>query len=104
VASQARVLGFYFDESTLSTLNFGSTYYLLFEPQTANNVTLRGLTVSGTAADWDAWPGGQNFAYGTWSANVFTPAATQRLFCDLILADWTEPTGGGGGSTRVIGG
>jgi hypothetical protein len=103
-ANVTRLLTIYFDEATLSTLNFGSTYYLLFEPQTTNNITLRGLTVSGTAADWDAWPGGQNFAYGTWAANVFTPTATARLSCDLILADWTEPTGGGGGSTRVIGG
>jgi hypothetical protein len=100
----SRQLIVYFDEATLSDLNFGSTYYLLFEPQTTNNITLRGLTVSATAADWDAWPGGQNFAYGTWATNVFTPSATSRLFCDLILADWTEPTGGGGGSTRVIGG
>jgi hypothetical protein len=91
-----------FDEATLSTLNFGSTYRVSVAP--AGTITLYGLQVD-AAADWDAWPGGQDFAYSTRvDAGAWTQDATKRLLLELILADVTEPAGGGGGSTRLVNG
>lgn len=94
-SSLTRMLEIMFDESSLSTLTFGSTYRLAFAPQNATNSTLWILQVD-AAADWDAWPGGQDFALatrtnsGAWSADD----ATRRIIGSLILSDITEPSGG----------
>jgi hypothetical protein len=86
-----------FDEATLSTLTFGNTYRVALLPSTASSYTLRGLDVT-AAADWDAWPMGQNVAYSTRNAGNWTDVTTRRLYgWDLMFADITEPAGGGGG-------
>lgn len=81
-----------FDEVTLSTLTAGSAYTLGFAPGTPT-ITVYGLQVD-SAADWDAWPGGQDFIFRTRTdAGAWTDDATKRLLAELVFDD---VTGGGG--------
>lgn len=88
---------FYFSDTTIPTLNFGSTYRLGIQPQGAQNVTINWMGVA-SQADFEAFPMGQNFGYssrvdgGNWTDDL-----TQRLAIEPILVDITEPSGGGGG-------
>lgn len=102
----AAPIDIYFDDTSLTDLSFATTYRLAFVPQDATNQTLYEMEVD-SAADWDAWPGGQDFMLSTrTNAGAWTDTATKRFLAALILSDWTEPAGGGGGSTGgyVIGG
>lgn len=105
----------YFDEATLTALNFGTAYHIALAHNSAA-ATLPNLRVwdVNAAADWDAWRGRQIFseinrAISTYppsgdDTNAFTNTATRRPMMELILADITEPVGGGGGLARIIGG
>jgi hypothetical protein len=97
-----RVAEFLFDESSLTDLNFGTTTYrLAFAPQNATNSTLWIFQVA-AAADWDAWPCGQDLAVSTRTdSGAWTDDATKRILADIIFADWTVAAAGGGG--RVVG-
>lgn len=86
----------YFDEATLASLNFGTTYHVGIR---ADQVSV-GMTVTvmnlDAAADRAAWPGGENFNACTRAGGVWTEDTAARPLIALILADWTEPAGGGG--------
>jgi hypothetical protein len=89
---------YWFDESTLATLTAGTTYRIGVQPQGAQNVTIAHYDVANNA-DLAAWPGGIELYTSTRAdggTNAWTDVTTRRLGLDLILADITEPTGGGG--------
>lgn len=104
---------FFFDEATLPTLNFGTEYFLIF---TSSSATGRSPWVFefATAGDAAALPWGGEFQLCTrvvnnipgsdTADNNFTMTTTKRPAIALILEDWTEPAGGGGSSSPVIGG
>lgn len=93
--TSARWLEIPFDESSLSALSFGTAYRVGFVPSSGTNQVIGFMDVS-SAADWDAWPGRQAVLTSTRSdAGAWSDTATRRLFCELVLADVTEPAGGG---------
>jgi hypothetical protein len=111
-ATQQRVVEVLFDEASLAALTFGSTYRLVIAPQQNTTPTHTFYTLKvDAAADWDAWPGGQDFALSTRTdLGAWTDTATERLVAELVIDDLTG-TGGGGGlgiptiaGTRRIGG
>jgi hypothetical protein len=87
----------YFDEATLATLYHGATYRLMVRPTTTTNVTIHRFQMA-AASDWDAWCGRQNVTQSTRldAAGNFTDDTTWRPAISPILADITEPAGGGG--------
>jgi hypothetical protein len=48
--------------------------------------------------------GGDGFYLATYNGATWTEDTTNRPLMQLIIADWTEPVGGGGGATQLIGG
>lgn len=96
-AASSRQRTIYFDETTLSTLNAGSSYRLSVVPG-ATSLTIGGMTMH-ASADLDAWPGGSAVAQGSTrkSAGAWTDDNKTRYGINPILADITAPTGGGGG-------
>jgi hypothetical protein len=80
----------YFDETTLSTLNFGQTYRLAFAPQQSTGHFPGRIEVA-SAADMEAWTGGTNFGWsertdsGAWSDNTL-----YRPFIELLVRDWSK--------------
>lgn len=108
VASSAeRWHKYYFDESSLTTLNSGQAYRVTFTAnQTALNFNVRTVVVSNTAR-WSGFPGADNF-YLTRRADAATfdgsgDVTTERPFIGLIIDDWTVPSGGGGSALKVTG-
>lgn len=93
-----RAREFYFDESSLSTLSAGTFYRLCIEVDaTAMAVGMHRLQFA-SSGDADAMPGGStNFLFSSYDGSSWTDDATQRPVAELILADITEPSGGGGG-------
>lgn len=93
-----RLCEWFFDESSLSTLNFGTEYFLCFAPQTASgdiNIPDFGLR---QAADMQAFPLGENcFLVSKTDGAAPADLATRRLYIELFLDDITEPSGGAGG-------
>lgn len=94
----------YFDEATLSTLSFGSTYRVGVADDTVNGShTLRYLPLA-ASGDADAFPLGTDACLSYFDGSAWTDMPTRRSFVDLILADWTEPAGGSSGPVgRVVG-
>lgn len=93
----------FFDEATLAALACGSQYRLTVRHSGATG-SLYNLEQA-SAADFGAWPGGTDFVETKRVDNgAWTDTATIRPFIDLILADITEPTGGGGGIAVLTGG
>ena len=85
---------FPFDEATLSTLSFGSAYRVVLKPTTGSH-TLHANTLD-SAADAEAYPLGSAAAYTTRTdAGAWTDDAATRVQVGLVLADITEPAGGG---------
>ena len=83
-----------FDEATLSTLVGGNTYRIGIQPQDTTTITPQRLNVN-AQADFEAWPGGQNFWVSTRTdAGAWTDTLTQRMQACLIISDWTIPSGG----------
>lgn len=89
---------------TLATLSFGTTYYAAVSRLSgAQGWRLYRANVN-AVAEWDAVPGGQNFASVSRAAagtGAWTTTTTQRRLWDLWVGDITPPSGGGG-SKRVI--
>jgi hypothetical protein len=86
-----------FDEATLSTLYAGATYRLALQPQGAQDTYIIVADVD-AAADFDAWPLGQDAHTSTRvNAGNWTDVTTRRLQSQILLSDITEPAGGGGG-------
>jgi hypothetical protein len=86
-----------FDTSV--TLNFGTDYYFGFEVADATN---GGIILYGTryldTVDKNSDDGGSYFVGSTYDGSTWTDFddATVRPWMELILEDWTEPSGGGG--------
>lgn len=81
--------------TSLATLNFGSTYRVGFQPQTATNMSVYSFDVD-AASDWDAWPGGQKFWTSTRvDGGAWTDVLTRRLLAAITLADITASSGTG---------
>jgi hypothetical protein len=88
-------LVFYFDETTLATLNFGQDYRIGFQAQEVSSGWAVDSAVLSAAGDLTALSGGGMFsALSTRSdAGAWSDETTKRSFLQLILADWTEPAG-----------
>lgn len=93
----------YFDESSLATLTFGTTYYIGLEVADATNagVLLNGVQL-GSSDDLLAYPLGTSAHLATFDGSSWSDDQTVRPDVELILADWTEPSGGGGGIIRAM--
>lgn len=91
--AQRRVV-VYFDESTLADLSFGTKYFFgIYNEHASQTVQLKGWQV-GTASDFDAWDGQQNYAYATFNGSTWTETTTQRIFFELIITDVVGASGG----------
>lgn len=78
------------------TLNCGTPYYFGFEVADA---TSAGIALYGTqfaSADDNDDDGGQVFGLGTFNGTTWTDDLTVRPWMELILEDFTEPSGGSG--------
>lgn len=93
---------FLFDEATLATLDFGTTYYLGIERNPTDG-TISGVGVD-TATEQLAFPGGNAFLLSRWNGSAWSDTTTTRPCIEPILNDWTEPSGGSGGVPLVGGG
>lgn len=89
-ASRRRV--FIFDETTLSTLNAGSSYRLSIKPS-ATSATIQTFTV-GATADMDAYFGGATVAQGSTrtDAGGWTDSNVTRWGLNPLLSDITAPS------------
>ena len=97
-----RLYEMYFDETTLSTLNAGTSYYLSFEATSAaTSFTLHSL-VADSAQDAEAWGGDGNWSLATRAGGAWTDVLTTRPWCELLLTDIAAGAGGGL-KKRVIG-
>ena len=91
----------YFDDATLATLLFGSTYRLSMRSNGTNAIVIGYLKVT-DSGDMGAFSGGTALSYsertddGSW-----TDDPTQRLTLDILIDDWT---GSGGGIGALVGG
>jgi hypothetical protein len=90
----------YFFTGTLATLDFGTTYYIGIQ-SAGVAVDLINL-VAATSGQLAAYP--LPACYSLWNGSAWSDTATYMPWVELLIDDWTEPAGGGGGSTRVIGG
>jgi hypothetical protein len=99
-SASERIAEFFFDEVSLSTLTCGSVYRIGFAPQeTSSGFALRTLDVESNA-ELAAFPGGTDWYLDTrTNGGAWTDDSTvnfRRPIAELILADITEPAGGGG--------
>lgn len=108
-----RYIEIYFDTTNLSSLTCGTTYAIGLNTQHASS---SGMGFSywnvGTASDWQAWPGSTKFWYANRTltdtppsgndTTAFTETTTARPLMDLIIADFTQPAGGGASSHVFI--
>lgn len=100
-ASAERFIELFFDESTLSTLNGGTTYRVCVSPgQTATNFAVRTIVVPSTN-EWKAWSGGANYWLSTRSGAAWTDTLTERVMGEVIVGDFTQPSGGGGSASML---
>ena len=100
-ANNQNIVEYFFDEATLSTLNFGDTYRIGFATSDAFSQAFLAFTVA-AAADLEAFPLGQQFTLSTRTTGNWTDTATTRIICELILGDITEPAVGGGGGAIIV--
>ena len=84
-----------FDETSLSDLSFGTTYYIGFESVSSSTAGVRGIQL-GSADDRAAYPNGTNRGIATWNGSAWTEDNTVMPLCSLILDDITVAAGGGG--------
>lgn len=94
---------FYFDESSLSTLTPGTTYYLGVEVADAvsGGVVLSSFVVA-SADDMVCFPGGADWRLATFDGSSWTSVTTTRPVMEFILGDVTG--GSGGGAATLING
>lgn len=89
---------FYFDEATLSTLNYGSAYRVGVEQLDASDITVRVLSID----DATPFPYGANGYLSSYNGGSWGDDTSSIPFIDLILED-TTPPGGSGGGLRLAG-
>jgi hypothetical protein len=90
----------YFFSGTLAALDFGTTYYIGIQSVGAN-VDLLNLAAA-SSGHLAAYP--LPACYSLWDGAAWNDTSTYMPWVELLIDDWTEPAGGAGGSTRVIGG
>lgn len=94
--------------TSLSTLSFGSTYRVGIADDTGSGSPQVPYFPLAAAGDADAYPLGQSACLSYFDgSSTWTDYADRRPFVELILADVTEPAGGGGGGVsgaRIFGG
>lgn len=89
-------------------LNFGDTYYIGLEVGSPTSaVAIHGVTYS-DAADFADLDGGASMILSNYNGTSWTDSPTIRPLMELILDDWTEPSGGSGAivipaAARMIG-
>lgn len=93
-----RIRTVYFDETTLSTLSYGTPYRLVIKPTTGTITTYE--YVMDAAGDMDSWPLGTNVYYTSRTdAGAFSEDTTKRNSIEaLIFADTTVAASGGASS------
>lgn len=80
-----------FQDSSLTTLNAGTTYRIGFAPANTSNWSMQDMTVS-AASDFDAYPGQQKFWKSTRTgAGSWSDDTTKRMFAEIILYDVAIP-------------
>jgi hypothetical protein len=94
-ATAHQLVEVHFDESTLSTLSAGTTYYLGIE-RVAGSTILYQHSVT-TASDLLAYPMGDSWILSTYNGSTWSDTATTRPMVVPIFADITASAGGGGG-------
>lgn len=95
-------LTYYFTDTTLATLDFGTAYYIgLQSAGTHVRMSTFDLAASGDAV---ALPLGGNVCLSTWNGSAWSDTATAIPAIDLILDDITEPSGGSGGPVMLVNG
>jgi hypothetical protein len=99
-STAAGVREIWFDEATLSDLDFGTEYRVAIAPQNANNITLSYVEVA-AAGDMAAFPGGTDFYLSYRAGGAWTNVDTQRPQIDLIIDDVTM-SGGGVSGARIF--
>ena len=89
----------FFDETTLSTLTFGTKYYIFIRPLTTSGDLNFNDFGYRRAADLQALPLGENCFLCSKATTATAPVelTTRRPLVGLIFDDITEPTGGAGG-------
>lgn len=92
-----QVLDLLFDEVTLSTLTWGTAYYVGLEVADAvsGGVLLNGLQLD-NASDLSAYGGGSNAHLATYNGSAWADDTTVYPFFELILDDITGNSGSGG--------
>lgn len=85
-----------FDESSLATLSYGTKYYFGIEVVGSASIVLAGLQLQ-EAADRAMWPMSTTRGFSVWDGASWTDNDTVLPSVMPMLADITEPTGGGGG-------
>ena len=104
----------YFDETNLTALDFGTEYRVGIIASTATSIQALDVQDDG---DMSAFPFGTQMYASTRTLGAAVTAASgppsggaawtdspkERLYLDLILEDWTEPSGGSGGGIRLAG-
>lgn len=79
-----------FDEETLATLKFGSSYRLTMAPQAVTSHFPSYIEVA-SAADFDAWEGGQNIQWTErTNGGAWTDRPTRRPLMDFELKDLSK--------------
>lgn len=89
-----RAMEVYFDEASLTALNFGSTYHLGIKADQASVAMTDYVLNMDTADNRAAWPGGENFNACTRAGSTWIEDTTSRGVMELIIDDWSEPTAG----------
>lgn len=93
-----RVQEYYFDESSLTALSFGTDYYIGLEVADAASAMVRldGIEMD-SSDDGAAYPfGASNFIISDYNGSSWTDNAVAKPQLELILEDITEPAGGSG--------
>ena len=85
---------FFFDDSTLQDLSYGTDYYIGFEV-ISGQVGIAGITLA-EAEDREAFPGGLNRCLGTSTGGAITDTTTTLPLLEIIIDEITPATGSGG--------
>jgi hypothetical protein len=94
-AGTAAPARFYFADTTLATLSFGTKYYVGVEV-VSGTCGVNGYVLA-EAADASSFGNGTNRGLVTYNGSSWTETDTTIPLIELILADITEPAGGSGG-------
>lgn len=95
-AMNSGVLEFIFSDAALDALSFGTKYYIGAESVSNSSISLRGIQLA-EADDRIAFPAGDIRGLSTYDGASWSDDNTVMPQVELLLSDWTEPSGGAGG-------